>query len=419
MSTLYWTGQAAAVAQVAQGTINSVDATPANNTFTVTVGGVAVSVPGNTSANQTAVDLAAALNASTHPYFAAITWAAPGSGVVRGTADVAGVPFVATLTETGAGTGAVTDFADTTASAGPHDVTSAGNWSTGAVPTTGDVVILEGGGADLLWGLDGLADTVARLEVRGTWTGKIGLDHQVFATSEDGATTVDYPEYRAHYWSLPYDRAELGAHAGPGTPAYSQRIKLDNPKSGASVTVVHQTATASAETNRPAVRLKANHASADVEVRAAQGGVGLAFDVPGEAATFGDVAIAGGNVTIGAGVTYAALTVTGGAVVANSAGTLAAATVKGGAVTLEGDFTVTALTVEGGAVYPNQVKTGGNAITAGTQSGGTVDATRSPGARTWAAWTQTGGTLDIDADAVTITAWNQPPSARRITVAPR
>ena len=73
MATLYWRGDATAVAQVHTASIDSVDGTPANNTFTVTIGGVAIDAVGDTDVATTATNLRASLNASTHPYFAAIT----------------------------------------------------------------------------------------------------------------------------------------------------------------------------------------------------------------------------------------------------------------------------------------------------------------------------------------------------------
>ena len=42
MATRYWKPRVSAVVQVASGTIDTVDGTPSNNTFTVTIGGVVV-----------------------------------------------------------------------------------------------------------------------------------------------------------------------------------------------------------------------------------------------------------------------------------------------------------------------------------------------------------------------------------------
>jgi len=77
MATIRWISGTIAVAQLETGSIDSVDATPANNTFTVTIGGVAISQVGDTDVATTAAALVVLLNASTQAYFAAITWANP------------------------------------------------------------------------------------------------------------------------------------------------------------------------------------------------------------------------------------------------------------------------------------------------------------------------------------------------------
>src|SRR3990167_1389847 len=63
-------------------TLRLVQATPGNNTFTVTIGGVVISVVGDTDVATTATALRAALNASTHPYFAAITWSGTAGDII-------------------------------------------------------------------------------------------------------------------------------------------------------------------------------------------------------------------------------------------------------------------------------------------------------------------------------------------------
>ena len=103
MTTLYWLGTADAVVQIGTASIDSVDATPANNLFIVTIGGVAISTLGDTNVATTAAALVVLLEASTHPYFTAITWTNPSAGNIVATADTAGIPFIAALTETGVG----------------------------------------------------------------------------------------------------------------------------------------------------------------------------------------------------------------------------------------------------------------------------------------------------------------------------
>lgn len=418
MSTVHWVGAAQAVAQVHTGSIDSVDGTPADNTFTVTIGGISISQVGDTDVATTAAALVVLLNASTHPYFEAITWTNPSAGNIVGEADVAGVPFVATLTETGAGTGSVTDFAETTASAGPNHWDSPENWDGGAIPVSTDDIIIANASDNILWGLDQNAVAAASLSILKTFTGKIGLPLNSFATSADGDTvdsTVD--EYRGTYLRISLAVLEIGKHVGPGTPAGSQRIKIDNTKASASVTTVFDTASAASEIGLPGVRLLAAHADADFFIRGGRAGVGFALDEPGETSTVGDINVSGNGLAyVGDGVTLTNFYQGGGTGVLQAAATVALVDVDGGTLTTEGDFTVTAMNVQGGTVNANHAKTAGNAITTATVSGGTLDGSGSRQARTWSAVNINGGSVVADNAVVTMTTLNQPVGPRTIAV---
>lgn len=420
MTTKYWVGAAVAVAQVWTGSIDSVDGTPANNTFTVTIGGVAVSVAGNTSVSQTATDLRAALNASTHPYFAAITWSGS-SGNIIGTADTAGCPFVAALTKTGAGSGSVTDFAATTANAGPNDWSTAANWSDGVVPASTDTVIVPADAASYIsWGLAQSGVTLTALYVRKP-DHRIGLRSNAFATSADGQTVDSaYPEYRQSYLDVGADIIELGDPAAFSTPTGSGRIKIDNAKSGASVFTIHETAPSAVESGLPSVLYIAAHANADVYVRAASGGIGIAV-MPTETATVGIVSVDSETrttrVLISSGVTLTTYTQRGGDNVLGAAATIATVNVLGGTLTTEGDYTATAVNVLGGTLFANHKKTAGNAITTATIDGGTLDGSQSLTPRTWATVNLTSGTVRADGDYVTITTLGVPASPYTVQLA--
>lgn len=420
MATVYWRGGATAVAQVSTGSIDSLDATPANNTFTVAIGSVSISVAGVTDVATTATALRAALNASTHPYFSGITWSGSG-GNITGTADTAGVPFVPALTETGAGTGAVTDFSTTTASAGPADWSTAANWSAGAIPANDDAVVFRQTSAPVAWGLStGL--TGINLTVEDTYTGTIGLRTGVFATSADGATTVStVSEYRTSYLTLDADVIDIGQQLGLTSAGGSGRVKINNTRGSASILTVHKTAGAPTDTGLPAVRYRAAHADADVYVRSAQGGVGIAVDVPGETSTVGDLYVSDqtdvSQVILGTGVTITNWTQNGGRNILQAAATVTAVTVAGGTLTTEGDYTVTTLAVRDGTCYCNHVKTGGNAITTANVTGGTLDGSQSSFARTWATVNPDGGTIIADDGVVTITTLDAPAGLRSLTVA--
>ena len=419
MATKHWVGGATAVAQVHTGSIDSVDGTPANNTFTVTIGGVAVSAVGDTDVNTTATNLRANLSASTHPYFAAITWSGT-SGDIIGTADTPGVPFVAALTETGAGSGTVTDFAETTASAGPNDASVAANWSDGAVPVSTDTVILKDSSVNISYGLDQNAITLAELVIYQTYTGKVGLLSAQFATDVAGDTTdATAAEYRQSYWKIGSDVIRVGEHLGPGSPAGSQRIKLEQASTSASTVTVYDT-NASGESQLPAVRLLCADADCDVYVRRAPGGVGLGVDAPGETPTFGDVYMqsdqASDQIYIGPGVTLTNFEQQGGSNILQSAATVTKVEVNEGTLSIDSDQLVTTLEVNGGTVFANNVPSAGAAITTLNHNGGTVDFSRSKEARTVTTYNPAAdATLVYDDAVMTFTTFNTASGIRTVS----
>ncbi len=408
MATKYWKGTADAVAQVATASIDSVDGTPANNTFFVTIGGVAISAVGDTDVATTATALRASLNASTHPFFAAITWSGT-AGDIIGTADEAGVPFVAVLTETGAGSGAVTDFAGTTASAGPNDWSTVLNWSDGSIPGNNDTIIFKDTNVNVCWGLAQSAVNGTTIFILKTYTGKIGLNRLAFATSSDGDTTdASKLEYRAHYLDIDYDTLEVGKHVGGGSPSGSGRIKIDNANTGASTTRIFDTASVATESTLAAVRLILASATADVYIR--DGSIGIAIDEPNETSTAGDIYSDGSGVVciIGKGVTLTSFQQSEGGNILQAAATVATVKVLGGTLTIEGNFTITALTIEAGTINDNHIA-GGNAITTANLNGGSMVTTQTSEARTWATVNiGKGGSLKANGDYLTITTLNEP-----------
>lgn len=422
MATLYWIGGAPAVAQVHTASIDSVDGTPANNDFTVTIGTESVTTTGDTDVTTTAAALVVLLEASTHPYFAAITWTSS-VGDIIGTADVAGSPFIAALTETGAGSATVTDFAETTANAGPNSAATPGNYSTGALPIAADVLVVKDSAVPIAYDLEALAAvTVAVFRHDLSATGAVGLAATSFATEVDGTlsdTTIVgaaplasvVAEYRPRYLKIGWDVAELGQHLGPGSPAGTPRLKLNNPKAGASETTVHGT-NANGESQRPALMLLAAHASAHFSIRACPGGVGFAVDVPGETSTIGDVNVLAADdsdqVLIERGVTYTSITQDGGSVVVVSAVDATTHTINGGNHLDDGQHAVTTVNSNGGsAILNNKPATGAAVVTLNLNDGGEVDLQQSNIARTFTTMNWNGGSI-IDNVAVTKTTFNLP-----------
>jgi hypothetical protein len=197
MADIVFVGDAPAVANVQTGTLDTYDAA---TTYIVTIGGRTVSTVGTGgTTSTTATALRAALNASTYPEFAEITWSGATNAII-GTSDTAGKPFVATLTVSG-GTGTVTDFSETTANSGPNAVV-AGNFknaSTGAraLPVDSDTLYFQDSDVDLLYNLGALTSiTPAATHIKASYTGKIGLPF----TNTDNAT--DYHEYRERFFCL-------------------------------------------------------------------------------------------------------------------------------------------------------------------------------------------------------------------------
>ena len=68
--------------------IDTVDGTPADNAFVITIGSQSVSVSGNTSAAQTAADFVVALEASALSNFVLRTWENPSGAIIAGIDDV-------------------------------------------------------------------------------------------------------------------------------------------------------------------------------------------------------------------------------------------------------------------------------------------------------------------------------------------
>ncbi len=306
MSDLYWIGKAAAVAQVTEIQITAHDAA---TTYTLTIGGVTVSVPGTGgTAAATATALAGAANASTHPYFAAVTWT-PVADKVIGTADVAGVPFVVASSKTG-GTGTIAAASTTQASAGPNHWDTPGNWSTGAVPVSTDNVRIEDNVIDILWGLDQSSVTLASLRISQANIGKLGLPWDSFAisTSTSVSTVI---EYRPSYLKISATVLDLGYYYGAGSPGGSPRIKIDT-GANATTATVYNSSSQPVERNLKTVRLLGTHASNVLHV--VGGLVAVAADAPYETAQYDTITIAAGsaNVQVGAGVTLGDVAKQGG-----------------------------------------------------------------------------------------------------------
>jgi hypothetical protein len=385
MATLYWRGDATAVAGVETGSVDTVSGTPSDSTYTVTIGGVAIDEVGDTDVATTATNLRATLNASTHPYFAAITWSGS-AGDIIGTADTAGVPFIAALTVAG-GTGTVTDFVETTASAGPSDWSTGENWvnaatgATGTIPASADDVVIENSTNSIVYGLDQNAVALDSLEIRLSFTGKIGDSTKA--------------EYREDYLKIGAEVVDIGQAFGTGTQSGSTRIKIDNVDAAATTTTIHNTAT-TGDTPYPAVRLLVTHASSTLD------------STPST------------RIVTGEGLTLTTWTQTGGSNLLRvvDAGTVTTVNVSGGSLVTQGDFTITTLNATGGTSSMNHSRTAGISITTANLTSGTVRTRSTATARTWTT-VNLGDEISLLADSnLTITTLNEPTDPYNLTISP-
>jgi hypothetical protein len=161
-----------------------------------------------------------------------------------------------------------------------------------------------------------------------------------------------------------------------------------------------------------------DNSSANVFIKSAPGGFGLAVDAPDETSAVQDVIVADttqtSKVSIGPGVTFNASTGTfeqaGGVNVVQSAGTLVDLTIKGGILTTVGKYLITTVTQTGGVYNSNNQPAAGSALATVNISGGVITGQKHAEARTWGTVTLSGtGAIKAD-DWITITTLNEPSS---------
>jgi hypothetical protein len=378
MATVIWRGDAQAVAQVV--TVAILIADPLT-TFKVTINGKTVSALGvGVSTANTAAALQAALAASTLAEFLEITWTVNAS-TITGTAVTKGLPFTATSSASG-GAGTIGAVTVATASAGPNDWSTPGNWSAGAVPVNGDDVVLQNSTVDILYGLDQSAVTLATMTRYMSYTGKIGLPQYTTGTSS-------YYEYRPRYLKIGATATTLGRGDGSG----GGRCQIDF---GAVATTCNvEGAGPGADSGLPAITLNGSNAANVLNIT--QGSIGLAIDA-GATAQFPVIRIGSElspatdvTFTAGAGCTLGAITQSGG--VATVASNVTTWTKTAGAsVNLAG--TIGTITADGGTHY---WQSNGAITTALFRGDGTaLDCSRDIRARTLTNATFTGGGFYVD-----------------------
>ncbi len=413
MADLVFVGGAGTVAKVSTVTVGG---TLAGETFQIKVNGkvIASHVDADTVIATTVAGLVSTWNASTHPWSTGITAVDASPDVVL-TSDTVGVDFVVTVNTPGGSATLV--LVETTANAGPNDWRTGDNWkdssddSIGTAPTAADNVFIGENAPNISFGLDQSAITINSLRIPATWTGKLGLRHDQFATTADGDTTVaTAPEYRGTHLQIKITKdAKIGEHSGASTPTGSGRINL-NVLTTATVVDVQFCASTAAQAGFPSVDILANNTSTDIFIRDTALNVGIAKTIPKSTSSVNLISNDGGKVYVGDGVTMVKYSQAGAAAgEIMSAATIPAIEAFGtGTLITEGDYTIAVFDIDGPTVYANNIKTAGSAITTANLDGGSLIGTQSSRARTWDTVNYRGGvTLSYDDAIVTVTTKNK------------
>lgn len=357
MALKIFRGDAPAVAQVDTVQITGNDA---STTYTLTVNGKTVSVPGNASgASNTASDLADAWNASTIAEFAEVT-ASVNTDTITLTADTAGKPFTAAASVSG-GSGTIGSVTSVTASDGPYHW-SAANFG-GSLPADSDTVVIRGN-VQILYGLDqsSIQPTLMQIIEDSTGSPIIGLPYK--------NATGGYVEYR-----------ERSLKIGPTTlqqQSRSTRIRID--------TGTDQVA---AEVTAGTVNIAGSNSSSTLQVFG--GTVSVATEA-GQTAEFSSIVASGSaTVNVSSSTTVATVRLFGTvsalvecalttlemqdspSVVVDGSGTITTANVQGGTLDHRSSGTVSTLNGGGGTVDFRNNLSGVTVTNANVSKGFTID----------------------------------------------
>ena len=348
-----------------------------NTTVTVTY-----TEDGSPTVAEIATGLYDAWQASVHPEVKRITATNPSAGVLTLTAGTAGRPFSVALADDSSGT-----HTETTSTAGVSntDYGQTSNWTTNAVPTTGDNVTIGGAGASasaltassILWGLYQETIEIGAFNVLKEYSGQIGRieDGVPFYLVVD-PNSFDFRGSGALNLINLTDAAIAGYIEAYGSPA----------------------------TGRKALYLKG---SALTTWEIAKGVVGIAV-FPNETASITTLLVgfltnqsSDANVEIGSGVTLATLTQSGGTVLQKCA-TTTTTVAEGATWTSEGTGAIGTLHAYG-TCYANS---SGTITTCNLY--GTLDLSRDRTARTISTLNRKPGSTLIRHSGITITTDNKP-----------
>ena len=372
MSTKTFRGGATAVGQIDSLTVGgTVEVT---DLFKLTIGNKTVTVAaGSTTPATVAPNIVNAINALTaadHGGFVDVLAIDGSGGSFHLEARWPGRPFTCSVETTEGDESPADDqtFSNSTtqASSGPEHWTTAANWDAGAVPISGDAVVIDGLRGKILYGLDQGAVSLASLTIRNlARTGEIGLPRW---------NPRGYPEYRPQYLAIGADAITIEDTTALG----SGRIKIDH---GTQQTAVVISAKGSpAETGVPAILLQGSHASNTLTIT--RGNVGVAFfsaETAGYDTTIlgsSAAASAGATLRLGSGAAVASITKNSG--VLETYCNLTTLNQRAGTVSVLGAASVGTLTASGIVRY----KSSGTLTSATLRSGAVLDFRGSAAART-------------------------------------
>jgi hypothetical protein len=342
MSNRNWQGFATAVAQVDGGVMAGIDV---GTVITLTMAGpFGVSIT-HTCASATVSVVLAILetlwNAHERPEAKEVIASVEGTNTLLFTAATPGKPFGHITAEvTNSGT---IPIGPITASAGPNDWSTAGNWSGGAVPVSSDTVSLQENAIAIKYGLAQSAVNLTSFRRHQSYTGTVGLPRTNVDDPENS-----YPEYRATELDIQCALWEVGMGEGEGPSEERYDIGV-----GTSTMVFNAYATGvPVDDTKPALYISGGSANASLYVM--RGFVGTAF-YDDQTASFGTIGIhnRGQNpsdtmVVLGKGTTEVAVIVDGG-IVRNYAG-FTTIVVSGGTV-YQSDGTPASIVVRSGSRF--------------------------------------------------------------------
>ena len=367
MATINYRGDYYTTAQIDTLTVGgTVEAT---DIFNVTINGKTVSVvAGSTTISVVVTALYTALEASTIPEFAEITWSDNGTYVGATRAD--GWPFTITVTTTetgGGGADSQTFVQATTQTATSAQHVIAANFEGGSLPTNSDTVFVPPG-TSMLHGLTALSGvTLTNLHLNGSYVGLPFWNVSSYGT---------YWEYRTTYLTL----GATNVYVGDCEPDGVLRCKLNTGSVQAAV-IVYGTGASADGGGFGAFQFKGTNASNTLQVK---GGSCTVAKVLGESATLATLYVGDGDgsttdpdVEVGAGATLTTTKVNGGYLETWSA--ITTATVGGGVHEHQAG-TMTTLNLTGGTMYYNST---GTCTTANYYNPGVLDLSRDQRAKTF------------------------------------